>query len=112
MEYALGIGLPAIEERVFSLAAYLRRKLEAVDGITVADLGKRQCGIVTFETAFERPSALVRRLRHERVNFSVTDQASARLDLGPRGIEELARASVHYFNTESEIDHFCSLLIP
>jgi len=30
--------------------------------------------------------------------------SSARLDLDPRGIAELIRASVHYFNTESEVD--------
>lgn len=110
VEYALGIGLPAIEERVIHLAQYLRRALEEIEGVTVSDLGERQCGIVTFATAFERPSELVRRLRHEQVNMSVTDQASARLDLGRREIAELARASVHYFNTESEVDHFCSLV--
>jgi len=112
VEYALNIGLPAIEERVFELASYLRTNLEEIDGISVSDLGNRQCGIVTFETIFERPSELVKRLRYERVNVSVTDKASARLDLGRRGIQEVARASVHYFNTESEIDRFCSLVNP
>jgi cysteine desulfurase/selenocysteine lyase len=110
VEYALGIGLADIQERVFSLARYLRKALEDIDGITVSDLGKRQCGIVTFETAFESPAELVQRLRQKKVNLSTTEQASARLDLGRRDIAELARASVHYFNTESEIDRVCSLI--
>jgi selenocysteine lyase/cysteine desulfurase len=32
------------------------------------------------------------------------DAASARLDLDARGITEMVRASVHYFNTDEEID--------
>jgi cysteine desulfurase/selenocysteine lyase len=110
VEYALGIGLPDIQERVCHLARYLRRSLEDIDGITVSDLGEQQCGIVTFETAFERSTELVQRLRLERVNMSITEQSSARLDLGQRDIAELARASVHYFNTNSEIDHVCNLM--
>ena len=111
VEYAIEIGLPDIEKRIFHLARYLRMKLQEIDGVTVSDLGKRQCGIVTFATANERPSQMVQRLRTEQVNMSFTDQASARLDLGRRNIAELARASVHYFNTESEIDRVCSLVI-
>lgn len=110
VDYALEIGLADIQERIFDLAHYLRAALEDIDGITVADLGDRQCGIVTFETAFEAPTELVQRLREKKVNLSATGQSSARLDLGRRDITELARASVHYFNTESEIDHVCSLI--
>jgi len=112
VEYAMEIGLTAIEDRILYLGQYLRRTLEDIDGITVLDLGERQCGIVSFDTIHERPTDLAERLRKEQVNISVTDTASARLDLGRRNIEELARASVHYFNTESELDYFCSLLEP
>ena len=110
VEYALEIGLADIQERVVDLAQYLRRALDDIDGVSVCDLGDRRCGIVSFETSFESPTELVRRLRQKHVNLSATDQASARLDLGRRNIEELARASVHYFNTKSEIDHVCSLI--
>ena len=81
-----------------------------MDGVTVLDLGERQCGIVSFDTDNEQPAELAEQLRKNQVNISVTDTASARLDLGRRNIRELARASVHYFNTESEIDYCCSLL--
>ncbi|MEE8576260.1 MAG: aminotransferase class V-fold PLP-dependent enzyme [candidate division Zixibacteria bacterium] len=110
LEYAMEIGLPNIEERVSHLARYLRTKLSEIDGVVVRDLGERKCGIVTFESTFEQPAQLARRLRKEQVNISVTEQSSARLDMGPRNIAALARASVHYFNTESEIDRVCSLI--
>ena len=110
VEYALDIGLTNIEERVIRLGRYLRKSLAEIDGITVADLGARQCGIVTFETSVESPTELVKRLRQQRVNISATGQESARIDMGRRNISELARASVHYFNTESEIERFCRLI--
>jgi selenocysteine lyase/cysteine desulfurase len=110
LDYAMEIGLPNIENRISHLAGCLRAKLSDIDGVTVRDLGERKCGIVTFESTLEQPSQLARRLRSEQVNISVTEQSSARLDLGPRNIAALARASVHYFNTESEIDRVCSLI--
>ena len=110
VDYALEIGLADIQQRVTDLARRLRAKLSDIDGVTVRDLGERKCGIVTFESASERASQLARRLRNERINISVAETSSARLDLGSRDIAELARASVHYFNTESEIDRFCSLI--
>jgi len=110
VEYALDIGLADIEKRVCHLAGYFREKLTAMDGVTVHDLGMRQCGIVTFESRAEEPIKLAQRLRGNRINVSVTERSSARLDLESRNIASLVRASAHYFNTEEEIDYVCSLL--
>jgi selenocysteine lyase/cysteine desulfurase len=38
------------------------------------------------------------------VNVSIVSAPSARLDLESRGIDEMIRASVHYFNTDDEIE--------
>jgi selenocysteine lyase/cysteine desulfurase len=110
VDYALEIGLPAIEARVVGLADRLRTALDGVDGVEVRDLGARKCGIVSFETARETPTALAERLGENGVNISVIGPESAHLDLAARNISELARASVHYFNTEEEIQIFCDLV--
>ncbi|MGI9203181.1 MAG: aminotransferase class V-fold PLP-dependent enzyme, partial [Woeseiaceae bacterium] len=110
VDYAQKIGISRIEECILHLAAYFRDRLGQVDGITIRDLGEKKCGIVTFESNRETAATLASRLRPMGVNISVTNRESAQLDFSSRGIRELARASVHYFNTETEIDRFCSLV--
>jgi selenocysteine lyase/cysteine desulfurase len=103
VDYALSVGLPAIEERVTWLAARLREELSAIDGVTVRDQGARQCGIVTF-SAEQLPSAEIKaRLADAKVHTSVSSRTSAQFDFTGRGLPDLVRASVHYYNTEDEI---------
>jgi selenocysteine lyase/cysteine desulfurase len=70
----------------------------------------RLCGIVTF-TVDGVPAADVRhRLSESGVNTSVSALASARYDLGPRGLPAVVRASVHYYNTEEDIEALTAAL--
>jgi len=110
VDYALGIGLPAIWNRVRYLADVLRARLKELPGIVVRDLGKEQCGIVTFTKEGEAASAIHKRLGGQGINISVSTIESALLDMKSRGLEEVARASVHYFNTDGEIERFCEAL--
>lgn len=110
VDYALEIGLEAIQERVQYLAALLRNRRSEFAGVVVRDLGQHRCGIVTFTKENESASALKQRLASHQINISVSPARYARLDLDSRGISELARASVHYFNSEAEIDRFCTKL--
>ncbi|SFI88298.1 Selenocysteine lyase/Cysteine desulfurase [Amycolatopsis sacchari] len=103
VDYALEVGLPAIEGRVTALAATLREQLRALDGVTVHDQGKRQCGIVTFSTD-RLPAADVKdRLALAGINTSVSRRTSAQYDFTGRDLPDLVRASVHYYNTEDEV---------
>ena len=111
VRYALNLGLEQIEARVTALAAKLRAELSALPGVTVHDLGRRKSGIVTFQKADETPEALKSRLRAARINVSTSSKTSAQLDFTRRGLSQLVRASVHYFNTESEMDRFCGALL-
>jgi selenocysteine lyase/cysteine desulfurase len=105
-DYALRIGLERIEDRVRSLAERLRERLRALPGSTVRDLGPRPCGIVTFDLAGQDPARVRDSLRSRGINVSVTTVASTRLDMEARGLTSLVRASVHYYNTEEEVDRF------
>jgi cysteine desulfurase / selenocysteine lyase len=110
IDYALSWGLDAIEARVTVLAENLRARLRAVDGVHLHDQGQRRCGIVTF-TIDGVPAQDVRnRLADSRVNTSVSLASSARLDLPRRDLRELVRASVHYYNTDDELDRLIHAL--
>jgi cysteine desulfurase / selenocysteine lyase len=104
--YARDIGMPEIAARTAALAAGLRDGLSALPGVTVHDRGARKSGIVTFAMTGQDAGAVQARLRDAGINTSVTPMIYARLDLGPRGLAALIRASVHYYNTEDEVARF------
>jgi selenocysteine lyase/cysteine desulfurase len=110
VRYALAIGLPAIRERAFALGDGLRTELARIPGITVQDLGREKCGIVTVTKEGEAPDIIKRRLGEQRINVSVSRARYATLVLGKRGLPAVVRASVHYYNTIDEIGRFCDVL--
>jgi cysteine desulfurase / selenocysteine lyase len=112
VDYALSWGLDAIETRVTTLAESLRARLQALDGVHVHDQGQRRCGIVTFTVEGVSAQEVQRRLAACAVNTSVSPASSARLDLPHRGLSELVRASVHYYNTDDELDRLVTALPP
>ena len=110
VRHALGWGLEAIRERVTGLAEALRARLAAVPGVRVHDKGQVRCGLVTFTKAGEDAAAVQRRLRKRAINVSVSVASSTRLDMDARGLTALVRASVHYYNTEDELERFTAAL--
>lgn len=103
VQYAMGMGIDAIWERIEMLAGSARQLLGEIDGVTVRDLGALKCGIVTFEVE-GRQVLEVRELLSERsINVSIATASSAPVDMRERGIEGLVRASFHAFNTDEEI---------
>ena len=110
VDYAFGWGLDATYERVQSLAEDLRSRLGELPGVEVRDLGVERCGIVTFSVEGRDAQDVSRQLSEEGVNTSVTPPSSTLLDMQDRGLDELVRASVHYYNTEEEVTRFCEVL--
>ncbi|MGZ4561580.1 MAG: aminotransferase class V-fold PLP-dependent enzyme [Mycobacteriaceae bacterium] len=108
VDYALGVGLEAIERRVTELSELLRTRLSEHDGVTVKDHGETLCGIVTFSVNGISSADVATQLRAAGVNTSVTTAANSRFD--PRATQDLVRASVHYYNTAEEIDQLCIAL--
>ncbi len=110
VRYARDIGMPAIESRVTELAKTLREALTGVSGVSVQDPGEHRCGIVTFTRASEPADRIMARLGKAGINVSVTPKTYAVLDLGARGLDAVVRASIHYYNTENEIERFIEAL--
>ncbi len=110
IDYALQWGLEAIWARVTRLADDLRRQLSTIPGITVTDQGVERCGIVSFTVAGKGAEEVQQLLASARINVSVSRLSSTRLDMEARGLPDLVRASVHYYNTEQEIERFCTEL--
>lgn len=104
VRYALDWGLDAIEERVIHLAERLREGLSALHGVTVRDLGRRRCGIVSFTVDGHDPLALREALSAQGINVTTSSMGSTRLDMEARHLDMVLRASVHYYNEEREIE--------
>ncbi|MEM7112681.1 MAG: aminotransferase class V-fold PLP-dependent enzyme [Chloroflexota bacterium] len=110
IDYALSFGIEAIQARVYQLAESLRLKLETVDGIEVTDDGIERCGIVTFKTDRMPVADIKQRLREHRINVTTPKGSGSLVSFRHRGLEELVRASLHYYNSEEEIDYFVKVL--
>ena len=104
IDYALNIGLDNIETEVGRLAALFRARLSEIDGVSVYDIGRRKCGIVTFSVAGVDPAEIKIRLWENKIHVSVSSPASTLIDATRRELPDLVRASVHYYNQEAEID--------
>ena len=50
---------------------------------------------------------LARTLRAQNINIESSTPASTLIDAEKHRLPDLIRASVHYYNTEDEIDRFC-----
>jgi cysteine desulfurase / selenocysteine lyase len=110
VDYALSLGMPAIEARLVSLAAELRRELSGLPGVTVHDQGLRKGGIVTFSKAGIASSDLSARLQAMGMNTSVSHPHWAPLDFAARGLPEMVRASVHAYNSQDEVARFVAAI--
>lgn len=110
IDYAQEWGLDSIQRRVYALAQSLRERLDGLDGIEVTDQGAERCGIVTFcaqqHDAYEIKSLLAA----QGINLSVSDGSGTLVSFERRGLTAVVRASLHYFNTEQEIDYFVDQL--
>lgn len=117
VEYALALGPDAIWERIHSLAARLRTGLAAIPGVAVHDRGEVLGGIVTFTIGEHHHEAIKQALRERRdrpdgtanarpINVSTSTIRGALHDFVDRPVQAWVRSSVHYYNSEEELDEF------
>jgi selenocysteine lyase/cysteine desulfurase len=106
VEYADDIGIKQIWKRITRLAEKLRWELAELPGIIVHDIGEIKGGIVTF-TVDSVPAREVKDdLSKKGINVNTSSKSSTLLDMKERNLPTLVRASVHYYNIETEIDQF------
>jgi len=110
IDYALSWGVDSIQERIYGLADLLRSKLSQIDSLQITDEGAEKCGIVTFVSHNIEPSKIKKALAAYKINVSTSKGSGSLVSFNARGITEVVRASVHYFNEESEIEYFVGIL--
>jgi selenocysteine lyase/cysteine desulfurase len=110
IEYALNIGVDRIWQRVQLLAGSMRRQLKSMEFITVHDFGDLQCGIVTFSVNGIDSELVKNKLAEKDINVSVGRAKSTLLYMNKNQLSSIVRASVHYYNTETEIKELCKTL--
>lgn len=110
IEYAMNIGLDRIWHRIEHLSALLRRKLAEIPGIIVHDSGDRLSGIVAFSVNDVESSEVKLRLAQIGINVSVGGAQATPIYMGKSRLSAILRASVHYYNTEEEINTLCQEL--
>jgi selenocysteine lyase/cysteine desulfurase len=110
VDYARGVGLDTSWPRVHELGEALRARLADVEQVTVRDEGSQRCGIVSFTVAGTRADTVKHDLRTAGINVWTIDATTAQLDFGGRELREVVRASVHYYNTEDELERLVRAL--
>ncbi len=110
VSYALSWDINKTWARLQNLAAHLRDQLGRIPGVTVHDKGLVQGGIVTFTKEGATANAIKEILRQQSINVSTSTVFSTRLDMEARNLPDLVRASVHYYNDQSEIDRLCAVV--
>ena len=79
-------------------------------GVEVHDRGEEKCAIVTFTVAGESAYEVAKRLERRRRQRLGHADTYSRLDLGARGLDAVVRASVHYYNTEAELERLVGVV--
>lgn len=109
-EYALQLGMPAIEEQVKAIATFTRERLRSLPGVRVLDVGDELCGIVTAHASHWDRNSILQKLSAENINCRISPLYVAQIDFPRKGVDWALRVSPHYYNTEAEIDMLTGVL--
>ena len=110
VQYASEIGIEKIHQRTWALARLCRDMLKEVKGITLTDLGKEKCGIVSFYIEGKDCFDVVCQMQKKGITIGTSSPTSTLIDSQVRSLPMLLRASPHYYNTAKEIEFFVSSL--
>jgi len=80
--------------------------------VTVTDPGETRCGITSFRVTDKEPEEIKTALAEvePRINVTTSTRQSTMFDMDARGLTSVVRASLHYYNTEREVDRFVAIV--
>ncbi|NND73771.1 MAG: aminotransferase class V-fold PLP-dependent enzyme [Ilumatobacter sp.] len=107
--YADRLDMARIEATVAARADELRTLLTDC-GMTVYDVGSKQCGIVTTAHSAVEVHRVQDGLVSAGVTCSLTSVGSSRYDVERRSLPQMVRLSLHYLTTRDELDRAVSTL--
>jgi selenocysteine lyase/cysteine desulfurase len=110
VDQALDLGLDEIGKRNAELGDRMRGLLDDTPGVTLYDLGRQQCAIVTAKVDGVESEHVVARLADSGVNVTRTEPLDQQFDTEDRNPPPLVRFSPHYYNTEDELEHAAALV--
>jgi selenocysteine lyase/cysteine desulfurase len=108
VDYALEIGIEAGWQRIRELSSRLRTGLGELSNVTLLDRGRVLGALVTFDAAGVAAAAVQELLAAERINVSITSETPSQIGAG--SFASHVRASVHYYNSEDEIDRLVEVV--
>ncbi|MEM9496308.1 MAG: aminotransferase class V-fold PLP-dependent enzyme [Pseudomonadota bacterium] len=111
VEYADAIGLDAIEARVQALAGRCRDLLGRHPAISLHDLGRHKCGIVSFSINGADAEWMADQLAEVGIVIGTSLPESTRIDSENRNLALTLRMAPHYYNTEDEIEQAIEKLV-
>ena len=98
------LGVEAIQARIAFLATRLRKGLACIPGVTVRDLGTKQSGLVSFTVEGISASVVRSKLAEKSISIGANGVPYTPFDMTARGLQEIARASISYYNTAGEVE--------
>jgi selenocysteine lyase/cysteine desulfurase len=110
VKYALDLGIDRTADRIRTLATTLRNNLAGIDGVTVHDRGDHLSGIVTFSVDNMDSAKVKASLAEKNITVSIGKAVSTLVYMNRRHLDNVVRASVHYYNTEEEIESLCATI--
>ncbi|AAY90594.1 aminotransferase class V-fold PLP-dependent enzyme [Pseudomonas protegens] len=106
------IGVAAIAQRINALSEPLRKKLQRLPGLQLQDLGSpgQQSGLIAFTLEGWDGLALKEELARRGINIGANGVNYTPLDMQARGLGNIARIALSYFNTQEEIERLLQAL--
>jgi cysteine desulfurase / selenocysteine lyase len=110
LQEALSLGVGCTWSRIQMLSEFARRELASVTGVRLHDLGREKSGLISFALDGVSPSRLKEILAEKAINIGANGAAYTPLDMHTRKLDEIARLSISYLTTFSELEQTISAI--